>query len=67
MKSWYSPRYGPYSVQYSKVMRAYSHKQDADFVIEKLNEECKMCPTRTAQKTRYYLGERRLCNMMRTQ
>lgn len=60
MKSWYSPRYGPYSTQHTKVMRGYTYKPDADADAEKLNQECKFCPTRTAQKTRYWVDNRRL-------
>ena len=42
MKSWYSPKYGPYSVQHTKVMRAYTYKPDADADVEKLNQECNL-------------------------
>ena len=60
MKSWYSPRYGPYSVQYTKAMRGYTYKPDADKDAEVLNQECVHCPRRTAQKTRYWVDDRRL-------
>lgn len=60
MKSWYSPRFGPHCVQHTKVMRAYTYKPDADTDVEKLNKECTMCPRRTAQKTKYWVDDRRL-------
>ena len=60
MKSWYSPRFGPYSVHHSKVVRLYTYKPDADAVVESLNKECTMCPRRTAQKTKYWVDDRLL-------
>lgn len=54
-KSWYYPRFGPYAQHYDKEVRGYTYKPDALMEIEKLNQECKSCPTRTAQSTKYYL------------